>query len=74
MLKKPASFVLTSFRSSMYRLRFSEGGIAGGVFPFAKIHCTGERPHEVGRYFLRSSLAAALLDGIFEHPAIHSGP
>jgi hypothetical protein len=26
---------------------FSKGGSAGGVFPFAKIHCTGERPHEV---------------------------
>ena len=39
--------VLASFRPSTYRLRFSEGGIAGGVFPFAKIHCTGERPHEV---------------------------
>jgi hypothetical protein len=23
------------------------GGSAGGVFPFAKIHYTGERPHEV---------------------------
>ncbi len=54
MLKKPARFVLTSFRSSTYRLRFSEGGIAGGVFPFAKIHCMGERHHEVGRYLLQA--------------------
>ena len=26
-------------------------------------------PTECGRYLLRSSLAAALLDGLFEHPA-----
>ena len=47
MLKKSASGVLASFRSSTYRLRSSEVGNTGGVFPFAKIHCTGERPHEV---------------------------
>jgi len=40
-------FVLASFRPSTYRLRFSEIGNTGGAFPFAKIHCTGERPHEV---------------------------
>jgi len=47
MLKKSASFVLDSSKSSTYRLRFSEIGSAEGVFPFAKIHCTGERPHGV---------------------------
>jgi hypothetical protein len=47
MLKNSASVVLASFRSSTYRLKFSEVGSAGGVFPFAKIYCTGERPHEV---------------------------
>jgi hypothetical protein len=66
------------------QLRFSEGGSTGGVFPFAKIHGMGKRPHEVRRYLLRSSLAAALpaewrvlacrgwageKDGLFEHPA-----
>src|SRR5262245_24121352 len=47
MLKNSASFVLGSSKSSTYRLRFSEIGSAGGVFPFAKIHGAGERPHEV---------------------------
>src|SRR6185295_13155864 len=47
MLKKSASIVLGSSKSDACRLRFSEGGITGGVFPFAKIHCTGEWPHEV---------------------------
>jgi len=47
MLKKPASFVLDSSKSSTYRLRFSERERAGGVFPFAKNHRMGERPHEV---------------------------
>jgi hypothetical protein len=41
MLKKPASFVLASFRSSTYSRGYASG----------------------------PSLAAALLDGIFEHPA-----
>ena len=63
-LKKSASFVLGSSKSSTYRLRFSEVGSVGGVFPFAKIHCTGERPHEVRSVpprLFASSLAAALL-------------
>jgi hypothetical protein len=47
MLKKSASIVLASFRSSTYPRRFSEVGTAGGAFPFAKTHYTGERPHEV---------------------------
>src|SRR6185295_18684774 len=47
MLKKSASVILGSSKSSTYRLRFSEVGSAGGVFPFAKIHCTGEWTHGV---------------------------
>ena len=47
MLKNLASVVLGSSKSSTYRLRSSEGGRAGGVFPYAKIHSEGERPHEV---------------------------
>src|SRR4029077_2927018 len=39
--------VLDSSKSSTYRMRFSEVGSAGGVFPFAKIHYTGDRLHEV---------------------------
>ena len=38
------SGVLASFRSSTYQRRFSEVGITGGDFPFAKTHCKGERP------------------------------
>ena len=34
--------VLASFRSSRLKRRPSEVGSAGGTFPFAKIHCTGE--------------------------------
>jgi hypothetical protein len=61
MLKKSASFVLASLRGSTLRRGFSELGSTGGVFPFAKIHPTGERPHEV-RYvppqlFARCGLA-----------------
>jgi hypothetical protein len=35
--------VLASFRPSTYQRGFSEVGIAGGTFPFAKIHSKGER-------------------------------
>jgi len=69
MLKKSVSGVLASFRFSTYRLRFSKVERPGGVFPFAKVNCTGERPHKCGGYLLRSSLAAALLNSLFEHPA-----
>lgn len=36
-----SSFVLSLSTSSTSRLRFSEVGNAGGVFPFAKMHDTG---------------------------------
>jgi hypothetical protein len=38
MLKKPASFVLGSSKSSTLKGSFSEVGSPGGVFPFAKIY------------------------------------
>jgi hypothetical protein len=44
MLKKSASVVLASFRSSTLRRSVSEIGNTGGDFPFAKTHCKGERP------------------------------
>jgi len=44
MLKKTASFVLASFRSSTYQSSFSDVGNAIGAFPFAKIYSNGERP------------------------------
>ena len=68
MLKKPVSFVLASLRGST--VIFSEMGNTRGAFPFAKTRCKGERPHTMcGTYLLAPSLAAALLDGLFEHPA-----
>jgi hypothetical protein len=69
MLKKPASSVLASFRSSTYRLRFSEAEMLEGFIrsPGSIVRANG--PTKCGGYLLRSSLAAALLDGLFEHLA-----
>ena len=68
MLKTTASFVLASLRGST--LSFSEVGNTKEAFPFAKTCCKGERPHTMcGTYLLASSLAAAALNGHFEHPA-----
>ena len=44
MLKKSASSVLASFRSSTFGRAGLKVGVAEGVFPFAKTHCKGERP------------------------------
>jgi len=44
MLKKAASSVLASFRTSTVRRSSSETGSTVGVFSFAKIHSLGERP------------------------------
>src|SRR5215475_4311625 len=44
MLKKFASFVLDSSKSSTYPMILLEIGSAGGDFSFAKIHCKDERP------------------------------
>jgi hypothetical protein len=70
MLKKSASGVLASLKDSTYRLRFAEIGNTGGVFPFAKIHCTGERPHEVRSVPPRLFARCGLADSLFEHPAV----
>ena len=49
--------------------RFSEVGGAGGDFPFAKTHLYGRTAHtKCGTHLLASSLAAALLNSLFEHP------
>ena len=70
MLKQPASIVLASLRGLNVEASLSDIGITGGDFPFAKINSKGERPtRKCGLYLLASSLAAALLDGLFEHPA-----
>jgi hypothetical protein len=69
MLKKSASGVLVLLRGSTLRRSAADIGSTGGYFPFAKIHCMGERLHEVRvRTLLASSLTPALLDGLFEHP------
>jgi len=44
MLKKSASFVLASLRSSTLKRSFLEVRKAVGAFPFAKTYCEGERP------------------------------
>jgi hypothetical protein len=61
MLKKSASIVLASLRGSTLRRKAADIGSTGGYFPFAKIHYTGERLHEVRyvppRLFARCGLA-----------------
>jgi hypothetical protein len=61
MLKKSASGVLASLRGSTLRKSAADIGSTGGYFPFAKIHCMGERLHEVRyvppRLFARCGLA-----------------
>src|SRR5580765_4051066 len=85
MLIKSASGVLASLRPSTLRRGYSEVRNTVGAFPFAKIHCMGERPtRSAVCTSLGPSLAAALLgtrrvlarqgwvgekDGLFEHPA-----
>jgi hypothetical protein len=44
LLKQPASFVLASLRPSTWRMNSSEVGSNVEAYPFAKIHCKGERP------------------------------
>ena len=74
MLEKSASFVLASLGGSTLSRSFSEVGNGVGAFPFAKTHCKGERPtRSAVCTSLASSLAAAALDGLFEHPARHAG-
>ena len=67
------SGVLASLRGSTYPMRFLEVGNTGWAFPFAKPHCKGERPtRSAVCTSSASSLAAALLDDLFEHPASNS--
>jgi hypothetical protein len=70
MLKKSASSVLASLRGSTYR------GMPLGyrnhwrVFSVRQDQLKGRTAHtKCGMYLLASSLAAALLNGLFEHPA-----
>jgi len=70
MLKQSASFVLASLRDSTYRpeppgCRNHWRGFSVRQDPFWR-----RTAHtKCGLYLLASSLAAAALDGLFEHPA-----
>jgi len=66
MLKKPASFVLASLRGSMRVSRKSEA--LEGFFRSPGSIARANGPTKCGPYLLASSLAAALLDGLFEYP------
>src|SRR6267143_575799 len=59
--------VLASFRPSTYKRRFSEVGVAVGVFPFAKTYSMGER-----RILVRRGWAGEK-SGLFEPPAQSAG-
>jgi hypothetical protein len=59
MLKKPASIVLTSFRGSK---------ALEGIFRSPRSILWANSYTKCGRYLLASSLIAASLNGLFEHP------
>ncbi len=67
MLKKSASGVLASLRGSTRVFRNSE--VLEGLFRSPRPIVRANGPTKCGSYLLASSLAAALLDGLFEHPA-----
>ena len=69
MLKKTVNFVLASLRGSTLSRSVSEVKILEGLFrlprPIIRIRANGHT--KCGTYLLDSSLAVALLAGIFEH-------
>jgi hypothetical protein len=64
MLKKSTSGVLASLRGSE---------VLAGIFRSPRFILGANGHTKCGWYLLASSLAAALLDGLFEHPAIRVG-
>jgi len=66
MLKKSASIVLASLRGSTRVSRKS--GALEGLFRSPRSIARANGHTKCGAYLLASSLAAALLDGLFEHP------
>src|SRR5512140_3470566 len=69
MLKKAASGVLASLRGSTYRTKFSEVGITKGCLSVRQDSFQGRTAHtKCGLHLIASSLAAALLNSLFEHP------
>ena len=70
MLKKSASSVLASLRGSTLKRGSSEVGSNVGGFSVRQDPLQGRTAHtKCGTYLLASSLAAALLNGLFEHSA-----
>jgi len=70
MLKKSASGVLASLRGSTYGTEPPGGRNNSRGFSVRQDSFKGRTAHtKCGTYLLASSLAAALLDGLFEHPA-----
>jgi hypothetical protein len=63
MLKKSASSVLASLRGSK---------VLEGIFRSPRPMLRANGHTKCGWYLLASSLAAALLDGLFEHPAAYT--
>jgi hypothetical protein len=71
MLKKSASGVLASLRGSTLRQTSSEIGKTRGAFSVCQELLRRANGYtKCGPYLLASSLAAALLDGLFEHPEL----
>ena len=69
MLKKSASDVLASLRSSTYRTETLGCRNCWSGFSVRQDSFDGRTAHtKCGTYLLASSLAAALLDSLFEHP------
>ena len=69
MLKKSAGGVRRVAQRLNVKVHTSDIRNTEGAYPFAKTHCKGERVHEVWSVPPRPSLAAALPDSLFEHPA-----
>ena len=69
MLKKSASGVLASLRGSTLSNSVSEAETLEGFFRSPRPMTRANGHTKCGAYRLASLLAAALLDGLFEHPA-----
>jgi len=69
MLKKSASGVLASLRGSTLRSTPRIFGTLKGFFRLPRSIGRANGSTKCGPYLLASSLAAALLEGHFEHPA-----
>jgi hypothetical protein len=72
MLKKSASFVLASLRGSTLRSTPRVFGTLKGLFRSPRSIRRANGYTKCGPYLLASSLAAAALDSLSEHPASHS--